>query len=40
MKGGLEFTKDLTNIVMFCRGNEPIAKVPYAVIEATRVHGT
>lgn len=39
MKGGLEFGKDLTNIVMFCRGDESCAEFPYAVIEATGVSG-
>ena len=37
MKGSLEFTKD--NVVMFCRGDESRAKLPYVIIDPTGVHG-
>jgi hypothetical protein len=30
MKGSLEFTKD--TVVMFCRGDESRAKLPYVII--------
>ena len=37
MNGSLEFAKD--NVVMFCRGDESRAKLPYVIIDPTGVHG-